>query len=103
MSEGSYTGYSKKANTWIPKDRTSGEVSVSELQRKLQRDQQEASDWATSTWPRSNSLSEAQIKVLDGTNSVEKPGARNAIGAVVQLERDEPRGFSSGVVKGESD
>jgi hypothetical protein len=88
-------GYSRKAGTWVPTDTQNGEVSVAELQRKMKRDQQEASDWATSTWPRSNSLSEAQIKVLDGKNAIDND--RNAIGAPTSQERDEPRGFSSGV------
>jgi len=88
-------GYSKKAGTWVPGDTTSGEVSVDGLKRQLQRDQEEVNTWAESTWPRSNSLTDAQIKVLDGKNAVDND--RNAIGAPTSLERDEPRGFSSDV------
>jgi hypothetical protein len=101
MSErGNTLGYSRKAGTWIPTDTQNGEVSVAELQRKMKRDQQEASDWATSTWDRPNTLNAKQIAVLDGKNTVAKEGDFNAIGQNVAIESgDDPRGFESGVYK----
>ena len=91
-------GYSKRAGTWIPEDTQSGELTGNGLSKQNQRDSQEAADWATSTWPKSNGLTANQIKTLDGSNTVDTDSL-NAIGAPVSLEREEPRGFSSGVYK----
>ena len=92
-------GYKKQ---WIPKDRTRGEVSVSELQKKLASDQEAINKWAESTWDEPNTLTGSQIATLDGTSRLQKKGEFNAIGQPVSLQSgNNPRGFSHGEVNGE--
>ena len=92
-------GYNKKAGTWVPVDRKNGEVSVNQLQRKMEADQADVNEWAQSTWDRPNTLSANQIETLDGKNTVAKDGQFNAIGAPVALESgEEPKGFSRDTV-----
>jgi len=96
MSEAIEMGY-RPAKQWTPTDRTSGEVSVSQLQKKLAADQKACNEWAQSTWEKSPSLSANQIEVLDSGK-----GEMNAIGQPESLESgSEPRCFSRGTVKGD--
>lgn len=92
-------GYKKP---FIPKDRTSGEVSVNELRAKMASDQEAAAKWAESTWDKPNTLTASEIATLDGANNAYRFSNVNAIGTPSQLESgNKPAGFSSGEVGGE--
>jgi len=90
-------GYTKapKAATYVQPDLKDGDYSISDLQKR-NADQLEAANSANEgTWPKQNSLTAAEIKVLDGKYGVEKKGERNAIGAPLSLISKNPAGYKS--------
>lgn len=95
----------KPSGQFMPTDRTkAGDISVSELQKKLASDQAEANKQAEASWDKQPTLTASQIAILDGSNRLPKKGEFNAIGAPVALQSgNDPMGFSRGTDSGESD
>ena len=101
-------GYSKapKAAVYIQPDLKDGDHTYADLKGMIETELEAANKANTATWPKQNSLTAAEIAVLDGKYRVEKSGERNAIGAPLSLVSKQPSGYKSGEstpdVEGES-